>query len=129
MKDNRAAQEFQQAERESAESTLLPIEEQARADYNNRSGKYASDGNIQYFSRIAAMWTAILGPPATVSPIQACLMMTALKLIRYENAGDRDSASDAIGYIICADHVSPRTPSTARPAQPARPGESDDSRR
>lgn len=53
------------------------------------------------FSRIAALWSPILG--VEVTPRQVALAMVAVKIAREINAPKRDNIVDAIGYLLTLD--------------------------
>lgn len=56
------------------------------------------------FSRIAAIWSVILGH--TIQPDQVALCMAGLKLARLANGPHHDSYVDAAGYIAIAGELS-----------------------
>lgn len=49
-------------------------------------------------SRIADMWSAILGQ--MIEPEQVALCLAAMKIAREANRHDRDNIVDAIGYLV-----------------------------
>ena len=53
------------------------------------------------FSRIAALWSPILG--VEVTPRQVALAMVQVKIAREINRPGRDNLVDAIGYLLTLD--------------------------
>jgi len=53
------------------------------------------------FSRIAALWSPILG--VEVTPEQVGLCMVQVKIARQLHAHSRDSVVDAVGYLLCTE--------------------------
>jgi len=53
------------------------------------------------FSRIAALWSPILG--VEVTPRQVALAMVAVKIAREIHRPGRDNRVDAIGYLLTLD--------------------------
>lgn len=66
------------------------IHGQRREDYG---------GPLESFTRIAALWSPILG--VEVSPDQVALCMIGLKIARAMNGMQRDSLVDIAGYAGC----------------------------
>ena len=64
------------------------INGQRRQDYG---------GALESFTRIADLWTPVLG--MTVTPEQVALCMVQLKVARWVNGQQHDSLVDAAGYI------------------------------
>lgn len=62
-----------------------------------RQGDYGSP--LQSFTTIAKLWGPVLG--IEVTPIQVALCMEQLKVARFLNGQDRDSAIDGAGYWGC----------------------------
>ncbi len=81
-------------------STIL--EEAGSIIYGAREKDYGD--TLENFSRLAAIWSAILG--TTVTPEQVCLCMVALKMSRLvHQPGHRDSIIDMAGYAGCYEKV------------------------
>lgn len=82
------------------EAAARPLLEQAQAII---SGQRAIDyGSVtESFTKIAAIWTAILG--TTVTPHDVALCMIGLKVARATNGYHFDSFLDIAGYAGCAE--------------------------
>jgi hypothetical protein len=75
--------------------------------YGDREDDYGHPR--QSFTRIAAMWTALLGHKLDdgefVSPEDVARLMAAFKLARDVHAPKRDNRVDAVGYMIALDRL------------------------
>ena len=60
-------------------------------------------GALESFTRIAELWSPILG--VDVTPEQVCFCMVGLKMARWLNGQQRDSLVDAIGYVALVEHI------------------------
>lgn len=72
------------------------------------------------FARIALAWEAITDRAYTASEV--ALMFVALKIVRESHQHQRDNIVDGIGYLLCADEVTPEAESVPAPAYDERSG-------
>lgn len=80
-----------------------------------RAENYCPPG--ESFSRIAALWSTILGIEVRMYEVALC--MAALKIARLMSApGHEDSWADLAGYAACGAEVAPAVPVTHRVADP-----------
>lgn len=70
------------------------LQEAERIIHGDRRQAYG--GVKESFTKIAVVWSAILGNPVNASQVALC--MTGLKLIREANRHKRDNVVDLIGY-------------------------------
>lgn len=61
------------------------------------------------YAKTAKMWTGILleklRPGEEITPLEAVLMMAAMKISREVYRHKRDNLVDAAGYIACAERI------------------------
>lgn len=80
------------------ESVLVEAERiingQRRDDYG---------GALESFTRIADLWSPVLGVPVTAEQVALC--MIELKVARYMNGYHRDSVVDIAGYAGCLQKI------------------------
>lgn len=76
-----------------------------RLVYGDREKQYGSP--LKDYQRTSAVWSGMLihklKPGEIITPIEAMLMMSALKLCREMTKHKDDNLVDAIGYVLCAE--------------------------
>lgn len=60
-------------------------------------------GPLESFTRVAELWTPILGWDITAEQVALCLIQ--LKVARYVNGAQRDSLVDIAGYAGCLELI------------------------
>jgi Domain of unknown function (DUF6378) len=56
-----------------------------------------------HFDRVSRVWSALLNHPVT--PVEVCLMMASLKIVREIGGHDPDNIVDGMGYLELAREV------------------------
>jgi hypothetical protein len=86
---------------------MTVLQEAQRLVYGARQKQYSHPA-LDY-AKTAKMWTGLLMPKllpgVEITPKEAVLMMTAMKLSREVFKHHRDNLVDAAGYIACAERI------------------------